>query len=514
MRGRRGWFESWESSGGLWLTGQDGGYRCPVETGSRVNCSCRVGRARVSCPFSSYTVSSYLHEARRTLVLAGPIIVGQVSQMLMGVTDAIMIGQVGKVPLAASAFAGSLFGFFFMVVVGLMIPISIMVSRAHGGGDEAEASEWMKHGVVLATIAGLAGMIMMLALGSQLHRFGQPPEVLAAVNPYYTLIMVSVVPTIWFQVMRQFAESLQRPMMPMIILLVGVLLNVLLNWIFIYGNWGAPAMGLTGAGWATLISRFLGVLVILAWIKYSGHFTAAWPKRWWGGYTLTRFKRLLGLGVPIAFSLSFEAGAFSAAAIMMGWFGSTALAAHQIAISCAAVTFMFPLGLAMAVGMRVGRAVGEGRVTSVRAIGNSAQVISAAMMGSFAVLFIFAGEPLANAFVNEPEVIALAAKMLIVAAIFQLADGAQVVAGSSLRGLTDVKVPTAITALAYWGFALPTAWWFGFRVEWGPLGVWWGLAAGLIFAAFALVHRFMRMTRDDGAYVVLEKKADAADSRT
>lgn len=464
----------------------------------------RLSRGEGVCQLPSPTMSSYLTEARRTLVLAGPIIVGQVSQMLMGVTDAVMIGQVGKVPLAASAFAGSLFGFFFMVVVGLMIPISIMVSRAHGGGDEAEASEWMKHGTILATVAGLIGMLLMLALGSQLHRFGQPAEVLAAVNPYYTLIMVSVMPTIWFQVMRQFSESLERPFMPMVILLAGVALNVLLNWIFIYGNWGAPAMGLTGAGWATLVSRFLGVGVIWAWIKYSGWFTAAWPQRWWGGYAWARFRRLLGLGVPIAFSLSFEAGAFSAAAIMMGWFGATALAAHQIAISCAAFTFMFPLGLAMAVGMRVGRAVGEGRVTVLRAIGNSAQMISAGVMGLFALLFVFAGQSLANAFVNEPEVIALAAKLLIVAAIFQLTDGGQVVAASALRGLTDVKVPTGITALAYWGLALPTAWWFGFRLDWGPLGIWAGLAAGLTFAAVALIWRFARMTRDGGAHVALE----------
>jgi multidrug resistance protein, MATE family len=465
------------------------------------------GRCQLHLPFLNVSSSSsYLSEARRTLVLAGPIIIGQVSQMLMGVTDAVMIGQVGKVPLAASAFAGSLFGFFFMVVVGLMIPISILVSRAHGGGDEAEASEWMKHGVVLATIAGVAGILVMLGLGTQLHRFGQPEEVLAVVQPYYTIIMVSVLPTIWFQVLRQFGESLERPLMPMIILLAGVALNVLLNWIFIYGNWGAPAMGLTGAGWATLISRFIGVFVILAWITQSGHFKAAWPQHWWGGYVWRRFKRLLGLGVPIAFSLSFEAGAFGAAAIMMGWFGSTALAAHQIAITCAALTFMFPLGLAMAVGMRVGRAVGEGRLTALRAIGNSSQYISATVMGTFALLFVFAGEPLANAFVNEPEVIALAAKLLIVAALFQLADGGQVVAAAALRGLTDVKVPTAITALAYWGFALPTAWWFGFRLDWGPIGIWYGLAAGLTVAAVALTYRFMRMTRDDGAHVVLEAK--------
>lgn len=453
-------------------------------------------------------MSGLLYEARRTLVLAGPIIVGQVSQMLMGVTDALMIGHVGKVPLAASAFAGSLFGFSFMVIVGLMIPISVMVSRAHGGGDEEEASQWMKHGVVLATMTGVIVMFTMLALGNQLHRFGQPAEVLAEVSPYYELIMISVIPTILFQVMRQFSESLERPFMPMVIMLAGVALNVLLNWVFIYGNWGAPAMGLTGAGVATLASRGVGVIVIWFWITRSTCFSAAWPRQWWGGYTWHRFRRLLALGIPIGFSLSFEAGAFGAAAIMMGWISSTALAAHQIAISCAAFTFMVPLGLAMAVSMRVGRAVGQKRLAALRPIGDSAQIMSAIFMGACALIFVFAGESLAAAFVKEVDVITLAAKLLIVAAIFQLADGAQVVAASGLRGLTDVKVPTGITALAYWGLALPAAWWLGFRTEWGPMGVWVGLAAGLIFAAIALNYRFTRLTREGGVHVQLEKSAE------
>lgn len=453
-------------------------------------------------------MSGLLYEARRTLVLAGPIIVGQVSQMLMGVTDALMIGHVGKVPLAASAFAGSLFGFSFMVIVGLMIPISVMVSRAHGGGDEKEASQWMKHGVVLAMMAGVIVMFGMLALGSQLHRFGQPAEVLAEISPYYELIMISVIPTILFQVMRQFSESLERPVIPMVIMLVGVGLNVLLNWIFIYGNWGASEMGLKGAGVATLASRWVGVFVIWIWIRNSKCFTAAWPSRWWGGYTWHRFKRLLALGIPIGISLSFEAGAFGAAAIMMGWIGSTALAAHQIAISCAAFTFMVPLGMAMAVSMRVGRAVGQKRLAALRPIGDSAQIMSALFMGACALTFVFAGEPLAAAFVKETDVIALAAKLLIIAAIFQMADGAQVVAASGLRGLTDVKVPTVLTALAYWGLALPGGWWLGFRTDWGPIGVWTGLAAGLIFAAVALITRYTRMTRDGGIHVQLEKSAE------
>ena len=237
-------------------------------------------------------MSSYVQEAKRTLVLAGPIIVGQVSQMLMGVTDSVMIGRVGKEELAASAFAGSIWGLFFMVGIGLLIPVTVLVSQAHGGGDEEEAANWMKHGTVLSLVAGAVAMGVMLVLGSQLHHFGQPPEVLALVPPYYILIAVSLVPTLGFQAMRHFAESLERPVGPMLIMLAGVLLNVGLNWIFIYGNLGSPALGLTGAGVATLISRVAGVLAIWWWVSRSPHFHAAWPAQWFSGYGRERFRRL------------------------------------------------------------------------------------------------------------------------------------------------------------------------------------------------------------------------------
>lgn len=454
-------------------------------------------------------MSTYLQEARRTLVLAAPIIVGQVSTMLMGVTDAIMIGHVGKVPLAASAFAGSMFGFLFMAMIGLLTPVSIMVSRSHGAGDEAEAAQWMKHGTVIAIVAGALGMALMLFLGTQLHHFGQPPEVLAEIHPYYELFMISMIPTLLFQVQRQFSESLERPVTPMIIMLAGVLLNVLLNWILIYGNWGAPALGLEGAGWATLLSRCVGVLVIWWWIKRTDYFKTAWPRDWTSNYTRARFKRMLGLGVPISLSLSFEGWTFGVAALMMGWLGSTALAAHQIAISCAAFTFMIPLGLAMAVSVRIGRAVGQKRITALRPIAHSAQLISGIVMLITAVFFVFAGEQLASAFVKEADVIALAGQLLVVAAVFQLADGGQVVAGAALRGLTDVKVPTVITAIAYWVIALPFGWWLSFRTDFGPRGVWVGLAVGLTLSATALIWRYLRLTRDGGAHVVLEDEAAA-----
>jgi len=442
-------------------------------------------------------MSTYVQETRRTLVLSGPIIIGQVSQMLMGVTDSIMIGRVGKVPLAASAFTNSVFGLFFMIGIGLLIPVSIMVSQAHGGGDEEQAGEWLKHGVMHALAVSVGGIGLLLLLSTQLHHFNQPEAVMAEVNPYFLLIVFSLLPTMVFQVLRQYAESLERPLLPMVLMLLGVMLNILLNWILIYGNWGAPALGLAGAGWATLISRTAGMVVIALWLRGSPHFRSAWPRQWRTGYAWPRFKRFLALGVPIAFALMFEGGAFGAAAVLMGWIGTTPLAAHQIALSCAAFTFMFPLGLSMAVAIRVGRAVGRRQWDVLRPISYGAQALSAAFMGTCALIFLFGGTRLAAGFVSEPEVIALAAQLLVIAAVFQLADGAQVVAAAGLRGLTDVKVPTAITAVAYWGLALPAAYGLGFHTAAGPQGVWMGLAAGLVFAAVFLMVRFARLTRPD-----------------
>ncbi|HEY0946018.1 MAG TPA: MATE family efflux transporter [Opitutaceae bacterium] len=440
-------------------------------------------------------MSTYAKEARATLALALPIVVGQVSQMLMGITDSVMIGHVGTLPLAAAAFTNSVFGVFFVVGIGVLVPVAVLVSRAHGAGREHEAGEWLRHGVTIALAASGGGSLLMALLALQLHRFGQPPEVLAEVQPYYLIIAASLVPTLLFQAFRQFGEALGRPWPPMLMMLGGVGLNVVLNWILIYGHLGAPAMGLEGAGWATLIARTAGVFMILAWLTQAAAFRIAWPRVWFRGLQRARFREMLHLGVPAAGMLLFESGAFSAAALMMGWLGAVPLAAHQIALSCAALTFMFPLGLSMAVSMRLGKAVGEGRREVLRPIGFGALGISVAIMGGFALIFAIAGRPLAAAFVADAGVIDLAARLLVVAAIFQLFDGGQVVGAGALRGLADVKIPAIITFAAYWLIALPGGYFAGVRGPLGPLGVWAALAAGLAFAAVFLALRFARLTR-------------------
>lgn len=430
-------------------------------------------------------------ELRPTLALAVPMMVGQVSQMLIGLSDNAFIGRVGTVPLAAAAFTHSLFGLFYLVSIGLLLPVAVLTARDHGAGNDAGCAAWLRHGKMMALVVGVAAFGLLVALSTQLHRFGQPAEVVAVMKPFFVLIAASLVPVIYFQVQRQYLDALGRPWVGTSIMLADIALNALLNWVFIWGHWGAPALGLTGSGLATLLARFIAVGVIALWLRRTGGAKETAKPRWeWA-----RLREMLDIGVPAAGCLLFEAGAFGMAALMMGWLGATALAAHQIALSCAALTFMVPLGLSNAASIRISRARGEGRHELLRPIGFGALGFSSAAMLVFAAVFMIGGAWLARGFTADEAVIALAAQLLTVAALFQLFDGGQVVGSGILRGLTDVKVPTVITFIAYWLVSLPVAYLLAFRFDFGPVGIWTGLASGLFSAAILLIWRFHRFTR-------------------
>ena len=434
-------------------------------------------------------------EIRPTLTLAAPIVVGQVSQMLMGVTDSVMIGRAGTVPLAASAFGGNVFVVFYVLGIGLMLPVSIFVSRAHGANRPDECGEYLRHGLALALFFGVLETLVMVALSFFLPRFGQPPEVLAIVTPFFLLLAGSITTVFIYLVLRQFAEAMGHPWAPMFIMLAGVALNAALNWVFIYGHLGAPALGLTGAGISTLTSRALGALVIFVWLRRDAAVRAAWPKRWFGDYSVARFREMLQVGLPASGMLLFESSAFAVSSVMIGWLGAVPLAAHQIAITCASLAFMFPLGLSIAAGMRVSRAVGAGELQRRRPIAVASYLLGLATMGTFALAFGFGGRVIAGWFVEDAAVVALAVQLLAVAALFQLVDGMQVIAAACLRGIMDVKVPAVITCVAYWVLALPLGYVLGVRGPLGAVGIWIGIASGLALAAIALSARFVRLTR-------------------
>lgn len=440
-------------------------------------------------------LSQYLREVRPTLALALPIIVGQLSNMLMGAVDSVMIGRTGTVPLAASSFGTNVFNIFYVLGIGFMVPVAIFVSRSRGAGRPTEAAEYLRHGLATAVTFGAVTTLAMAGLSWHLERFHQPPEVVAIVRPFFLLIAASLTPTLLSLVLREYAEAMGHPWAPMCIALGSVGLNAALNWVLIYGNLGAPALGLTGAGIATLIARILNLSVLFLWLRADPKVRASWPHAWLAPLSGARFREMLRVGLPAAGMLLFESSAFAVSSIMNGWLGAVPLASHQIAISTASMAFMVPLGLAMANGMRVSHAVGSGERDRLRPIAFATLGIGLTIMVVFALSLGFGGRLIATWYVTDPAVIALAAQLMIVAALFQLFDGTQVIAASSLRAIMDVRIPAIITCIAYWGVALPLGYVIGVRGPFGAVGVWSGIASGLALAAVFMMWRFVRLTR-------------------
>jgi MATE family multidrug resistance protein len=335
----------------------------------------------------------------------------------------------------------------------------------------------------------------MVLLRNHLTVAGQPVEVVREAADYVLLVGLSLIPIMMSQLFKQFSEALARPWPPMLIYSGGVLLNILLNWILIYGHWGAPAMGVTGAGVATLIARTLVLIGVAAWLLRDARLSEWLPARWTTAPSIKALKRLLVFGAPVALLHFLEVGAFAFAGLMMGWIGPQPMAANQIAITCAATTFTFALGFAMAVGIRVGHAWGRQDLPALRRVGLNGMSCSAFVMGAFGIMFLTLRHPIAGLFSPESEVVLLAASLLMVAAFFQLFDGQQVVAIFALRGMEDVRAPAIIAVLAYWGLAIPTGYLLGFRSGLGAVGIWIGLAAGLAVLGLLLGWRFHRLTR-------------------
>ena len=434
-------------------------------------------------------------EMRPTLALALPIMAGMVSQMLMGLADTIMVGHVGVVPLAAASFVNAVAHLPLVFGLGLLSSIAVLTAQAYGARKPDDAGEILRHGLIMSAVMGLLAALSMFALHPFLHRLGQPPEVVAEAGTYLLLFGVSLFPALVAHGCKQFAEALKHPWAPTFVMLGGVLLNVFLNWILIYGHLGAPAMGLAGAGWATVIARLVMMLVLVAYVLRAPPLRAFQPARWRAAFSRERFQKLLKLGWPVAGQHLFEVSAFAFAAIMMGWISANAIAAHQIAITCAALSFMFVLGLGAAACIRVGHAYGARQFTRMRRIGFGSVGLAAGIMAMFGLMFMVAGRPIAGLFIASPAVVDLTAQLLVVAAIFQVADGVQVTSISALRGLGDVRVPALIAVLAYWVLAVPLGSWLAFRAHWGAVGIWTGLATGLGAAAIGLAWRFHRQTR-------------------
>lgn len=435
---------------------------------------------------------SFGAECRQTLTLAFPLIAGQLSQMLMGVVDTVMVGRIGVVPLGAATFANTLLSVPLILGIGLLTSVSVRTSNARGAGNPGEAQSVMRHGLWLALGYGLLVVAAFALLLPWLGLFHQPPEVTAQTPRFLMICAISLVPALLTVACKDHADALNHPWPSFWISFGSVGLNVLLNWLFIWGHWGVPALGLEGAAWATLIARTTSAVVMFTWLIRSKTLRGWIPTRWFERCQWTGFTSLLSIGLPASFGLLTEVGAFAAASLLIGTLGTAALAAHQVAITCAATTFMVPLGVGMALTVRVGQAVGAGQRPRLHRILGTGWLFAVGFMATSALTFLILREPIARLFVSDPAVIAIATHLLVIGGVFQLVDGLQVVSANALRGVGDVHVPAVCTLIAYWGLALPIGSALAFFGGFGPDGMWIGLAIGLAAAAAALSHRAWR----------------------
>lgn len=436
-----------------------------------------------------------LHESRLTLRLALPLMIGQLSQMLLGVADTVMVGHLGVRDLAALTFINSLFHVPFVFGIGLLTGISVFTSNSRGAGDAAAVRGSCRHGLFLSVALGLAIFGAAWLLSYRLDVFGQPPEVAARATVFFRVIMASVIPALASMALKNHADALNRPWPPFWIFLGGVGMNVGLNWVMIYGKFGCPAFGFEGAAWATLISRIAILAAMLAWMMRAKGLRESMPQRWFRRPDFGNLRRLLAVGLPASFQMVCEVSAFSLAGLIMGRFESAAMAAHQIAITMAATAFMLPLGLSMALTVRMGEAHGSGAVERIRPIAISGWLLAAGYSLLGASFFLIFGKFLASLFISAPDVIALSASLLVIVGVFQLFDSLQVVSSAMLRGLRDARIPALIGFLAYWIFGLPVGAGLAFGLHLGARGVWWGLAAGLFVACVTLAPRLWHRTK-------------------
>lgn len=441
------------------------------------------------------TRRSLLTEGRGTLLLAFPLIFGQVSQMLVGLSDTLMIARLGVVPLAASTFANTILYLPLMLGIGMTMAVSIRVSQARGANDMQMAREALRNGLLIALIVGLLTVALALVVIPFLGHFGQEPDVANAAGHYFLIVAISMIPAIGCMAVKNHADAMNHPWPAFWIMLGGVALNVLLNWIFIWGKFGAPSLGLEGAGIATLLARMATLGALIQWSRHSKTVHDWVPRHWFRRPHGPSIHSLVKVGLPASLQLLAEVSAFVVATMMIGTLGKVSLASHQVAITCAATVFMVPLGLSMAMTVRIGEAWGARTLERLRPLVVSGWLMGATftIVSAFSVLLF--PETIAGWFVTESEARALAALLLVISAAFQFGDAMQIISMGALRGLDDVTVPAWMAVFAYWVISIPVGGWLAFKMGMGAPGMWWGITLGLTITALLLGLRLWHRTR-------------------
>ena len=420
-------------------------------------------------------------------MLATPVAVVQMGLLSQGLVDTAMVGRVTAAELGAVTLGNV---YFFTVAVfgmGLLFALDPLVSQAFGAEDHDEIAVSIQRGLLLSV--GLAVVTSaLLALAAPIFvLLRQPPEVIPVAARYTHALIPGMLPFYGFIVFRQTLQAVGRVAPVVWTIILANLLNAGANWVLIYGNLGAPAMGAVGSGWATAASRWFMWLcaLVLGWRLLAPYLRRV--RR--DVFQFRPLRRIVRLGSPIGLQLFMEFGAFGAIGIAMGWLGTNAIAGHQIALNLAAFAFMIPLGISQAAAVLVGRAVGNENPDRARRSGGGAVLLCCFAMSVTAVVFLAFPGLLARQFTTDASVAAVAAALIPVAGMFQLFDGLQVVCTGALRGVADTLRPMVYNVLGFWLFGIPLSLWLGFGRDTGPVGLWWGLAAGLGAVAVLLLWR-------------------------
>ncbi|MBV2358431.1 MATE family efflux transporter [Thalassococcus sp. CAU 1522] len=434
--------------------------------------------------------------ARAILALGLPLIGGHLAQFAIGLTDTVMMGWYGVPELAAMTLATSLYHVFLLFGAGFGWAVMPMVAGFATTGDDQQIRRATRMGLWLSAIFFFAVMPLMWASAPILRAIGQEEQVALDAQTYLRIAGWGMLPALGVMVLRNYLAGLEHTRIVFWITVAAAIANALANYALIFGNWGAPEMGLRGAAWASVVSHSVSLVLVIAYalrrLPEHALFQRLWRPDW------EMFASVARLGIPIGLTTLAEVALFAMSAVMMGWLGTIPLAAHGIALQIATATFMVHLGLANAATVRASTAYGRRDAQHLARGAQVAVMLSLGMVALATVLFVTLPDLLLGAFVDPTDpardaIIALGTLLLIFAALFQLVDAMQVVNLGLLRGLQDTSVPMVIASLAYWGVGLPCAYVFGFVLDFGAGGIWSGLVSGLGVAAVLLAWRFWRI---------------------
>ena len=426
-------------------------------------------------------------ELRATISLAVPIVLVQLGSMAMGVVDTLMVGRVSARVLAAVAL-GNLYYFNVTILAqGSLMALDPIVAQAVGAGESESVARAVQRGLIVAAGFSIFCALLIAPAPGLLSALHQPPEIIGDAGAYLRISIAGVLPFLVFVVLRQSLQAMHRVAPIVWTMIAANLTNAGFNWIFVYGHLGSPALGAAGSAIATAISRWLMLLLLLAgaWRELRPLMfpvrigVGAWPP----------LAQMLRVGLPIGGQQALEAGAFGAIGLLMGVLGTAQMAAHQVAITLAAFTFMVPLGVGSATAVRVGRAIGAGDVPRARAAIRAGYATGVGFMTITAVIFVAVPGLLAAAFTGDARVIAVAATLLPIAGVFQVFDGGQAVGAGVLRGAGDTTAPLIVMLASYWLIGVPVSAYLGFKTSLGAAGLWWGFVVSLAGVAIFLYLR-------------------------